>query len=131
MSELSKVRGDMKIKLGKKDYTLRASFQALDNIEEYLHTDVFTFLMTVGMQNKVTLRQIVYCVHQSIAAYTGDEDDPSFDEVADLVVEEGPLKVLPQLVNFLMGAMVTEEQAEKIRKDQNIKGKKVKGRKSS
>ena len=121
-SKPTKVRGELKLKLCDKEFTMKPDFKSLDNMEEYLETDIFTFLMTVGIQQKVTLRQIAYCVHQAIAAYTGDEDDPSFDEVAELIVAEGPLIVLPKLVNFLMDSMVTEEQAKKIQKEQKKTG---------
>lgn len=115
----NKYKGEVKLKLGGREYTLRPTFGALAEIEDrsgkYI-TEIFNELQG----GKVSIKALAVIVSVGAAAATPD-DAPTVNEAGELIRKEGILGVLKQreasgsspIAQFLMYAIAGDDKEQK------------------
>lgn len=93
----NKKRGEISIKLHNKEFILRPSFQALSSIESSLGKSLVTIISNLGTES-LTISEMATIIYHSIKEETALANS---DEIGNLIVTTGTIKILPKLVEFL------------------------------
>lgn len=96
------LRNETQVTLDGVEYTLRATFTAIRNIERDLKTNLVPLIEKIG-RGDVGIEQASVIVFHGLRGY-GDEGH-TLDQVGDLIMKTGLGSVMLSVVNFLSQAM--------------------------
>lgn len=94
----NRLRNELEITLKGKKYVMRASFEAMSDIEADLKMNLVPLISAIGNFN-VGIKQCATIIHHGLRAY-GDES-LTFPQVGEAVMHEGVGAVMGTLVDFL------------------------------
>lgn len=76
-------RGEMEVKLGDRIYTLKASFEAICELEDRLDKGLPELLVRIGQRSRFGIKELAAIFHCGLL---GQPKAPNFDEVGRLVL---------------------------------------------
>jgi len=106
-------RGETKVQIGRKNYVLRPSFEALSAIEDALDTGIVELAGRLS-SGGLRLRDLVAIIH-ACAAATSDEP-PSEEVIGAAIVKKGVSAYLEPVGTFLVSTLAggSEGNAEAV-----------------
>lgn len=93
-----KLRNEVAIMLGETEYTLRATFASLRDIERSLKTNLVPLMAQLGRAD-VGVEQAAIIIYHGMRGF--DDTRLKLEEVGDLVMQAGVAKVMDPLVDFI------------------------------
>ena len=95
-------RGETILVLHGENYVLVPSFKVLADIEGELNCSILELISKISQGQFLQLREIEVIIRYAIAT-------PVDGDLAELIYQEGIVRVLPQVVTFLKNALNIEE----------------------
>lgn len=115
MSLQPSIRGEVSAKIGEKDYRLRLGFAELERLESETGLMVVEIAESIA-RRKLSVKMAATLFHlgligsKSINPTTGQQY--TFQEIGDLIADEGILPFLPVVGSLLIGAVSGGKGAE-------------------
>lgn len=105
----NRIRGEVEIVLAGQSYLMRPSFGGLAEIEDKSGLDLLALAIKLG-NNKTAIKDLVAVIYGGMK---GAGSALSYEEVGELVVDEGVTKVAKPVAQFLSMALSGAKESDK------------------
>lgn len=120
----NKNKGELALKIGGKDFTLRASFDAICELEDRLDRGLPELLARIGKRGRFGIKEMTAIFHSGLL---GQEKCPSFEELGELVLKSHIPGLLGPAYKFVYELWYQGQPEDS--KEETEKGGKSKGSK--